>query len=157
MNKNTSRTASRTIEASASTIFGLLARPERHHEFDASGMVGETRTPGPLEAQGDVFTMEMTWTGNDVKEEYLTDNLVSMFAADEQLGWRTGPAGLPPLGWEWRYLLEPIDGGKTRVTLTYDWTGTSDENLDRYGVPAFTESELATSLELLAQCAAGMA
>ncbi len=101
--------------------------------------------------------MEMTWTGEEVKEEYLTDNLVSVFAADEQIGWRTGPAGQPALGWEWRYLLEPIDAGRTRVTLTYDWTGTSEENLDRYGVPAFSESELANSLELLAQRATGVA
>ncbi|MGI8415571.1 MAG: SRPBCC family protein [Nakamurella sp.] len=153
MTKSTSRTASRTVTASASTIFGLLTRPEHHHEIDASGMVGRTRTPGPVGSTGDVFTMEMTWTCNDVTEEYLTDNLVSVFATDEQIGWRTGPAGLPPLGWEWRYLLEPIDAGRTRVTLTYDWTGTSEENLDRYGVPAFAEAALATSLELLAQCA----
>lgn len=151
MTESTIHTASRTVEASASTIFGLLARPERHHEFDASGMVGRTRTPGPLGSTGDVFTMEMTWTGNDVTEEYLTDNLVTVLAADEQIGWRTAPAGLPPLGWEWRYLLKPVDVGTTRVTLTYDWTGTFAENVDRYGVPAFSESELANSLELLAQ------
>lgn len=67
MTKSTIYTASRTVAASAGTIFDLLVRPDRHHEFNASGMVGSTRTPGPIGATGDVFTMEMTWISNDAK------------------------------------------------------------------------------------------
>ncbi len=70
------------------------------------------------------------------------------------IGWATATSGGPLLGWDWRYDLEPVDEA-TGVTLTYDWSETSQENMDRFGVPLVDEDGLQASLALLARAAAG--
>jgi hypothetical protein len=63
------------------------------------------------------------------------------------------PHGGPLLGWRWRYEVEPVGPDRARVTLSYDWDGTSAENRRRFGVPLLTEEQLATSLSMLAAAA----
>jgi hypothetical protein len=46
--------------------------------------------------------------------------------------------------------VEPTPDGAI-VTLTYDWTGTPEDNLRRFGVPLTDADGLSRSLELLAQ------
>ncbi|WP_299053169.1 hypothetical protein [uncultured Nocardioides sp.] len=39
---------------------------------------------------------------------------------------------------------------RRRVVLTYDWSGTPEANMLRFGVPLFDERQMAASLALLA-------
>ena len=60
-----------------------------------------------------------------------------------------------PGGWFWRYDLAP-NGDRTDVTLTYDWSGTSQDFRDRVGgMPMFPEDYLAASLATLERSVAG--
>lgn len=60
--------------------------------------------------------------------------------------------GAVPPGHLWRWSLEPLDEGRTRVTHTYDWTSLTDEQrLVR--ARATTSDWLAASLERLAALA----
>lgn len=147
----TARSVRQEIDAGRDDIYNVLATPAQHHRFDASNMVGRAVTPGHLRTVGDVFTMEMTYRTGGETEHYRTDNIVTALDEGRRVEWAVGPAGEKPLGWRWRYDLESSDRGRTIVTLTYDWTGTSAENMRRFGVPLFDEAELAASLALLAE------
>jgi hypothetical protein len=127
-----------------------LITPGEHHQFDASGMVRGSVTPGQLRAVGDTFTMEMTYGSGHDAEHYRTDNVVTRLEPLRCVEWAVAPAGGEPLGWRWRYELRPFGSGGTEVTLVYDWAGTPVENVRRFGVPLFTEADLAASLGLLA-------
>jgi hypothetical protein len=65
------------------------------------------------------------------------------------------PVGQEPPGHLWRWELEPLDGSRTRVTHTYDWTGLTDES--RFArASANTEDRLQASLDRLAALAEGL-
>lgn len=149
----TRHTARRSIDAPAACIFDLLVSPGEHHRFDASTMVGDAVTPARLGSVGEVFTMEMTYTGGGETEHYRTDNHVTALEDEHLVEWEVAPHGEQPLGWRWRYELEPGGPARTWVALTYDWSGTPEENLRRYGVPLFDKDELAASLARLATAA----
>ena len=51
---------SRTIDAPADQVFDLLTLPERHKEFDGSGMVVSDDRSQRIQAVGDVFTMNVS-------------------------------------------------------------------------------------------------
>ena len=144
------RSAHLDVDAPYTDVFGVLATPSEHHRFDASGMVGRAVTSGRMSTAGDAFTMEMTYTDSGQTEHYRTDNVVTALEEGRLIEWAVAAAGGEPLGWRWRYELEPRTPDRTAVRLTYDWTGTSEENKRRYGVPLFTEADLAASLALLA-------
>lgn len=135
-------------------VFALVATPDEHRRFDASAMVGPTvkvsPTPGRLTSVGDVFTMEMVYRAGDFTEHYQVDNHVTVLDAPRCLEWAVAPAGKELLGWRWRYELEPAGPDRTRVRLIFDWAGTPEQNIRRFGVPLLTEDQLAESLSLLA-------
>lgn len=137
------------IPAQVSTIFALLADPESHQAFDASGMVGAPETSTRLTAEGQVFVMNMTYRAGTRVEQYQSDNHVTAFVEPYLLEWATATHGGPELGWRWRYELEPILNG-TRVHLSYDWSATSQQNVEQFGVPLVDENGLRESLSLLA-------
>ncbi|HSN43978.1 MAG TPA: hypothetical protein VLR88_07970 [Propionibacteriaceae bacterium] len=143
--------ASLVINAPAEVIFAFLAHPANHQIFDASNMVGDSLTHGRIADVGQVFTMKMTWTDDDgVAREYVTDNHVTDFDEGRTIEWAPARQGREPWGWRWRYELEPVHhGDATRVTETHDWSRTSPENIEKYGVPEFTEADLRDSLHLL--------
>ncbi|MGH3447344.1 MAG: hypothetical protein ACRDP4_06945 [Nocardioidaceae bacterium] len=151
----TSRSAPREIEAPASRVFDLLVTPSEHHRLDASAMVGDTVISKRLTSVGDVFTMEMTYRSGAHVEHYRTDNHVTALDEGRCVEWAVAPHGEAPLGWRWRYELEPRGPHKTEVALVYDWTGTPEENMVRYGVPLFDESQLVASLARLAEAVEG--
>lgn len=140
--------ASRSIPVPVGRIFGLLAEPSCHHLFDASRMVGAPDAPVRLIGVGQVFTMNMTYQSEESVEHYQSDNHVTAFEEPRLLEWATATRGGPLLGWRWRYELE-TRGESTRVSLTYDWSATTPENADRFGVPLVDEAGLGASLELL--------
>lgn len=147
-------TATVTVAASPDEVFELLTDPARHGEFDATGMVGAPSNSVRLTRVGRVFVMNMTYRNGDHVEHYQSDNHVCVLEPGQAIGWATATHGGAPLGWQWRYDIEPVTDG-TAVSLTYDWTDTPPENARRFGVPLVDADGLARSLQLLAQaCAA---
>ena len=105
-----SATASRVVPAPAADVFELLATPARHALIDGSGHVAgvQPRTPERL-SPGARFGMQMRWG-----LPYKILNEVVEFEEGRRIGWRHFG------GHVWRYELEPLEDGSTRVTETFD-------------------------------------
>ncbi len=99
------------VNAPASEIFDLLADPSRHHEIDGSGTVRDPRTTAPDRlSPGAKFGMKMKYG-----VPYSITNTVVDFVENEVIAWRH-------LGKHvWRYTLEPVEDGRTKVTEEFDW------------------------------------
>jgi uncharacterized protein YndB with AHSA1/START domain len=139
-----------TVSASPQRVFELLTNPARHNEFDATGMVGLPASPVRLTRVGQVFVMNMTYHDGDHVEHYQSDNHVIAFEPPRVVAWATAAHDGEPLGWLWRYDVEPVAGGAA-VTLTYDWTDAPPENIKRFGLPLMDIEGLAGSLQLLSE------
>jgi len=99
------------VEAPAERIFELLADPRRHADFDGSGSVkGSVSGPERLSI-GAKFGMDMR-----LVVPYRIGNQVKEFDEGRRIAW----AHLG--GHRWRYELESLEGGSTRVTETFDGT-----------------------------------
>lgn len=140
-----------TIAARPDEIFAVLADPTRHHDTEPGDWVRDAKDAAPITGTGQIFAMNMflTQAGGD----YITYNLVNVFDKDRAIGWM--PSQLDdagnhaPDGWSWRYDLAP-HADRTDVTLTYDWSGTSQDFRERVGaMPIFPEDYLAASLATL--------
>lgn len=116
--------ASQDIAADAATIFELIADPARQPEWDGNDNLA-TAAPGQrVRAVGDVFVMTLTEsTPAPTKER---ENEVVEFEEGRRVAWKPSPVGEPQPGHLWRWELEPLPNGMTRVTHTYDWTGLTD-------------------------------
>jgi hypothetical protein len=77
---------SRRIEAPAAHIFEILANPQRHVDFDGSGMRRGAVLDRPISDVGDTFTMKMHRLGDD----YLMINYVVEFEPDRHIFLGTG-------------------------------------------------------------------
>lgn len=99
------------VDAPAAQIFDLLADPRRHHEIDGSGTVREARVSAPERlSDGAKFGMKMKYG-----VPYRITNTVVDFVENEVIAWRH-------LGKHvWRYRLEALDDGRTKVTEEFDW------------------------------------
>lgn len=140
----------REVAASASTIFAVLADPARHPALDDSSMVLDAVHSKRITHEGQVFRMRMTMGGVN---RYETDNHVFVFEPGRTIGWGVAEAGGKPLGWTWRFDLEPVEGGAevTRVTQTYDWSQVTDaETLRTIPFPAVPRDAREETLALLA-------
>ncbi|MDO5701022.1 MAG: SRPBCC family protein [Bowdeniella nasicola] len=142
-------TVSRRIDAPASAIFNVLTLPQRHAEFDGSGMVRSDEKAERLQKVGDVFVMNMyaDFQGGD----YTMYNHVSAYDKNAMIGWKPAQEKSKdtPGGWEWLYTLNAVDSETTDVTLTYDWADVTDEELLPL-FPLVKEDELEESLNRLA-------
>lgn len=138
--------ASRTIDAPVERVFAMLADPDRHPDFDGSGTVRGSRTHAVLEGVGEVFSMDMH---RDDLGDYQSENLITSYQRDREIGWTPGPAGREPLGHTFTYRLEPDGPDRTVVTVTYDWSAVTDPRI-RPLLPAVSREQLDRSLELLA-------
>ena len=120
--------ASRRIGALADRIFEILADPQRHVEFDGSGMLRGAVLDHPISKVGDTFTMKMHRLGDD----YLMLNYVVEFEPAQRLFWEPAP-GDPsraegndpskvgiPAGYRWGYILAPEGDDATLVTEVFD-------------------------------------
>ena len=137
--------AERTIDAPADTIFELIADPAQQPRWDGNDNLAEARTGQRVHAVGDVFTM--TNTSGTVR-----DNRIVEFEEGRRIAWLPSPQGEPPPGHLWRWELEPLEDGRTRVTHTYDWTNLHDETrLPK--AKATTPDRLQASIDRLADLA----
>jgi hypothetical protein len=85
-------------------------------------------------------------------------NRVEVFDPPRAIAWQPGQisddASLDLGGWFWRYDLEPVDEGRTDVTLTYDWSAVPPETREHIQFPPFDVSHLDNSLRHLGELAA---
>jgi uncharacterized protein YndB with AHSA1/START domain len=138
-------TASRHIAAPAATIFELIADPTQQPRWDGNDNLAEAPSGQRVRAVGDVFTMTLT-LGVD------RENHVVEFEEGRLIAWRPSEPGATPPGHLWRWLLEPVDDGHTRVTHTYDWTQLTDEKR-QVRARATTAEKLQASVDRLAALA----
>jgi uncharacterized protein YndB with AHSA1/START domain len=133
--------ASREIAASAQRIFELIADPAQQPRWDGNDNLAEAPDGQRVRGSGEVFTM--TTTKGSVRENHVVE-----FDEGRRIAWRPAEPGQEPPGHLWRWVLEPIDSSRTRVTHTYDWTELTDEG--RFGrARATTAEKLQGSLDRL--------
>ena len=149
MANDTRITVSRIIDAPAPEIFDVLTLPARHREIDGSGFVVSDDRTDRITGVGQVFRMNMT--GDHMGGDYQTENHVTGYDKNRLVAWRTTPAGTEPPGWEWMWELKPTSSSSTDVTLTYDWSKVTDQDiLQKVSFPLVSEEQLEASLGNLA-------
>lgn len=112
--------ASREIAAPAARIFELIADPAQQPRWDGNENLAEAAAGQRINAVGDVFVMTLTLGVN-------RENHIVEFIEGRRIAWRPSEPGQPQPGHLWRWELDPIDDGRTRVTHTYDWTELNDQ------------------------------
>jgi polyketide cyclase/dehydrase/lipid transport protein len=147
----------RTIAASPEEIFAVLTDPSCHCNTEPTDWVRDAVDTAPITCTGQMFAMNMYLTR--AGGHYVTYNLVNVFDKDRAIGWIPGQldnaGNHAPGGWSWRYDLAP-NADRTEVTLTYDWSGTSQDFRDRVGgMPPFQKDYLSASLVTLERSVAG--
>ena len=113
--------AEREIDASAASIFELIADPAKQPLWDGNDNLGSADPGQRVQAVGDVFVM--TTTKGNVRENHVVE-----FDDGRLIAWRPAEPGAEPPGHLWRWELSPLADTRTLVTHTYDWTELTDEN-----------------------------
>ncbi|WP_446663472.1 ATPase [Flexivirga sp. B27] len=155
-----SLTATLIIDSAADTVFTVLADPSTHAAVDGTGWVVGPVDPEPLTAVGQVFRMNQYFDNPALPDgNYRTANTVNVLDEPRAIGWEPGQqradGGVDRGGWTWRYDLVPVDGNRTEVTLTYDWSQVSPELRTMIAFPAADLAHLQNSLQHLADLATG--
>ncbi len=112
--------ASRAVAAPAEAIFELIADPEQQPRWDGNDNLLSSDPGQRVTAAGEIFTTVLTHDG------VVRENHVVEFTEGRLIAWRPAEPGQEPPGHLWRWELEPLDDGRTRVTHTYDWTQLQD-------------------------------
>jgi uncharacterized protein YndB with AHSA1/START domain len=144
---------SRTVDASPEQLFALLSKPSNHEEIDGASMLrGIEGSDAPVSGVGDEFIMKMS---NDALGDYRMHNEIVAFEPDRKIGWApslhpidgyTDKLGdVRAVGHTYTWELEP-EGGGTKVTQIYDWSGVKDENFRGF-FPMLSEEQLADSID----------
>ncbi|QWC84838.1 hypothetical protein KLP28_14970 [Nocardioidaceae bacterium] len=145
--------ASRLIDKNVADVFEVLTLPANHVALDGSGYVRSVDQGDRITERGQTFRMNME--GPHVGGEYQTDNHVTGYDKDKLLAWQTAPADTDPPGWEWIWTLEEDGPDRTQVTVTYDWSKVTDQDLlDKVSFPLVPQEGLEESLNRLASQAA---
>ncbi|RDH77347.1 polyketide cyclase [Mycolicibacterium moriokaense] len=151
-------TAGTTVAAPIDTVFAVLADPTTHQAIDGTGWVREPHQDTPLTEVGQVFRMHM-YHDNAANPDgfYEVANRVEVFDPPRAIAWQPGQgaddANLEFGGWIWRYDLTAVDGGRTDVTLTYDWSAVPAQVREHIQFPPFDKPHLSNSLQHLAELA----
>jgi hypothetical protein len=133
--------ASAVVDAPAGEIFELLTDPAMHPVIDGSGTVLAARGRPKRLALGTSFGMDMRIGAN-----YRIRNTVVEFEEGRLIAWRHFN------GHRWRWALEPLPDGRTRVTETFDWrTARHPIVVALLGFPRRNRRAIDRSLELLAE------
>ena len=137
--------ASREIAASPEAVFELIADPAQQPAWDGNDNLDEVVRGDRVRAVGDVFSMRLT-------NGKVRDNHVVAFEEGRLIAWRPASEGKDPAGHEWRWEIEPLPGGGSRVTHVYDWSELTDESrMDK--ARSTTTDHLQASLDRLAEVA----
>jgi uncharacterized protein YndB with AHSA1/START domain len=145
--QDTSRVVSacREIGASPERIFELIANPAEQPRWDGNDNLAVAPAGQRVRRAGDVFTM--TLTSGSVRENHVVE-----FQEARRIAWRPSEVGRRQPGHLWRWELAPLDGTRTLVTHTYDWTLLTDgHRLPR--ARSTTPDRLRASLDRLAALA----
>lgn len=141
------QSVTRTIEAPAKDIFQILTLPARHQEFDGSEMVRADEKSQRIQQVGDTFVMNMQ---AESLGDYRMENHVVAYDDNKLVGWKPAPVGEEPKGWQWVYQLESVDQDTTEVSLTYDWSHVTDQDLLAKNIfPVISEEQMDASLARL--------
>ena len=139
--------ASREIAADPAVIFELIADPAQHPRWDGNDNLIEAAAGQRVHAVGDVFRT-LIYTG-DHRENHIVE-----FEEGRRIAWLPSEEGKQPPGHLWRWEIEPLENGHSRVTHTYDWTDlTEEKRLVR--AKATTADKLAASVDRLAVLSEG--
>jgi hypothetical protein len=95
---------------------------------------------------GDAFFMDMH--AEDIGD-YQSHSVVTTNVRDRALGWSSGPVDRDPFGHTFTFTLEPNGDDQTLVTLTYDWSAVTDEQL-LATMPRVSREDLTRSLDRVA-------
>jgi uncharacterized protein YndB with AHSA1/START domain len=137
--------AERLVAAHAGAVFELIADPAQQPRWDGNDKLDAADPGQRVRAVGDVFRMRTT--KGKVRENHVVE-----FEEGRRIAWLPAEPGEEPPGHLWRWELEPVDAGHTRVTHTYDWTRLIDEQrLPR--ARATTAERLMASVDRLAELA----
>lgn len=140
----------RTIPSSPANVFAVLTDPARHKDTEPGDWVRDAVDPAPITHVGQMFAVNMYL--DRAGGHYVMHNLVTEFDQDRTVAWLPGQLDESgthsPGGWWWRYDLTP-NGQDTDVTMTYDWSETSQEFRDTIGVPVFEPDFIEQSLASL--------
>ncbi|MCG8914360.1 SRPBCC family protein [Actinokineospora sp. PR83] len=101
----------RVITTTPEVIFALLADPAQHPVIDGSGTVTGARPGSQRLALGSKFGMDMK-----MGLPYKIQNTVVEYEEGSRIAWRHF------MGHRWRWQLEDLGDGTTRVTETFDWS-----------------------------------
>ena len=138
--------AAAEVAAPAAVIFELIADPAHQPRWDGNDNLASADPGQRVRAVGDVFTMVLTRDGA------VRENHVEEFEEGRLIAWRPAEPGRQPPGHLWRWELEPLEHGRTRVTHTYDWSRLDDPaRLER--ARRTTAERLLASVERLADLA----
>jgi uncharacterized protein YndB with AHSA1/START domain len=103
--------ASAVVDAPADEVFAFITRPANHPEISGDLSVkSERHGAEQLTAVGDRFGMSMKMFG----VPYRVTNTVVEFEPGRKVAW------CHPGKHRWRWELESLDDGRTRVTETFD-------------------------------------
>ena len=102
------------VDTSAEAIFTILADPSAHHEIDGSqSLQGATTSQnGRRLVLGDRFGMNMK-----IGLPYKVKNTVVEYDENRLIAWQHFAKHT------WRYELDELAPGRTRVTESWDWSG----------------------------------
>lgn len=138
-------TATRDIAADAEVIFELIADPARQPEWDGNDNLVSAAPGQRVRKVGDVFVTH-------IHLDQDRHSRIVEFEEGRRIAWLPSEPGAEPPGHLWRWELEPLGAGRTRVTHTYDWTNLTDPG--RVGRARRTTSErLMSSIDRLARLA----
>ncbi|GAA5061588.1 SRPBCC family protein [Nocardia callitridis] len=137
--------AGREIAAEAGVVFELIADPHQQPRWDGNENLVEVVAGQRVREVGDVFGMRITQGG-------IRDNHVVEFEEGRLIAWLPAEQGGDVLGHLWRWEVEALGPGRSRVTHTYDWSKLTDEN--RFPkARATTSDRLLASVDRLAEVA----
>jgi len=132
----------RVVEAAPEQVFALIADPAAQPRWDGNDNLAAAADGQRVRGVGDVFITMLT--RGQVRENHVVE-----FEEDRRIAWRPAEPGTAPPGHLWRWEIEPLDGSRSLVRHTYDWTELTDT--ERFArARATTAERLRASVDRLA-------
>jgi uncharacterized protein YndB with AHSA1/START domain len=130
------------VDAAPREVFDYIARPVNHPELNGDGTVRVLRRgPDVLTSVGDRFNVSMK-----AGLPYRMTNTVVELEPGRTIAWHNWGRDI------WRWEVQPLPGGGSRVTETYDMThSVLTWLLERFGYPEAQRENLERSLDNLAR------